>query len=139
MKDENDYKRLEKLAKENDMEIYKISAATNKGLNTLFNRVSEVLKELPKEELYEEAESEKVYTINRHKEDFTVTKKDGVYLVEGEAIEKLLKRVNMEDNESLYYFQKSIKNLGVEERLKAMGIKEGDTVKFIIWEFEWYD
>lgn len=139
MKDENDYKKLEKLAKENDMEIYKISAATNKGLNTLFNRVSEVLKELPKEELYEEGESEKVYTINRHKEDFTVTKKDGVYLVEGEAIEKLLKRVNMEDNESLYYFQKSIKNLGVEERLKAMGIKEGDTVKFIIWEFEWYN
>ena len=139
MKDENDYKRLEKLAKENDMEIYKISAATNKGLNTLFNRVSEILKELPKEELYEEVESEKVYTINKNKEDFTVTKKDGVYLVEGEAIEKLLKRVNMEDNESLYYFQKSIKNLGVEERLKAMGIKEGDTVKFIIWEFEWYD
>lgn len=139
MKNEDDYIRLEKLAKENNMEIYKISAATNKGLNTLFNRVSEVLKELPKEELYEEAESEKVYTINKHKEDFTVTKKDGVYLVEGEAIEKLLKRVNMEDNESLYYFQKSIKNLGVEERLKAMGIKEGDTVKFIIWEFEWYD
>ena len=139
MKDENDYKRLEKLAKENDMEIYKISAATNKGLNTLFNRVSEVLKELPKEELYEEEENTKVYTLNKDKEDFTVTKKDGMYVVEGEAIEKLLRRVNMEDNESLYYFQKCIKNLGVEERLKAMGIKEGDTVKFIIWEFEWYD
>ena len=139
MKDENDYTRLEELAKENDMEIYKISAATNKGLNTLFNRVSEVLKDLPKEELYEEEESEKVYTLNNGKEDFTISKKDGVYVVEGKAIEKLLKRVNMEDNESLYYFQKSIKSLGVEERLKAMGIKEGDTVKFIIWEFEWYD
>ena len=138
MKNEDDYIRLEKLAKENNMEIYKISAATNKGLNTLFNRVSEVLKELPKEELYEE-ENTKVYTLNKDKEDFTVTKKDGMYVVEGEAIEKLLRRVNMEDNESLYYFQKSIKNLGVEERLKAMGIKEGDTVKFIIWEFEWYD
>ena len=139
MKNENDYIRLEKLAKEKNMEIYKISAATNKGLNTLFNRVSEILKELPKEELYEEVESEKVYTINKNKEDFTITKKDGIYLVEGEAIEKLLKRVNMEDNESLYYFQKSIKILGVEERLKEMGIKEGDTVKFIIWEFEWYN
>ena len=139
MKNEDDYIRLEKLAKENNMEIYKISAATNKGLNTLFNRVSEVLKELPKEELYEEEENTKVYTLNKDKEDFTVTKKDGMYVVEGEAIEKLLRRVNMEDNESLYYFQKCIKNLGVEERLKAMGIKEGDTVKFIIWEFEWYD
>ena len=139
MKNEDDYIRLEKLAKENNIEIYKISAATNKGLNTLFNRVSEVLKELPKEELYEEEENTKVYTLNKDKEDFTVTKKDGMYVVEGEAIEKLLRRVNMEDNESLYYFQKCIKNLGVEERLKAMGIKEGDTVKFIIWEFEWYD
>ena len=48
-------------------------------------------------------------------------------------------RANLEDNESLYYFQKSIRFLGIEQALKAKGIKEGDTVKFIDWEMEWFD
>ena len=62
-----------------------------------------------------------------------------MYIVDGPAIEKIMNRANLEDNESLYYFQKSIRFLGVEDRLKAMGIKEGDTVKFIDWEMEWFD
>ena len=46
----NLYKDLEKVAKENDLEIYKISAATGEGISELINHVSEVLKTLPKEE-----------------------------------------------------------------------------------------
>ena len=138
MQDETGYNELEKMAKENNIEIYKISAATGQGLKELLNRVSEVLKELPKEDI-EEVEERKIYTLEDKKQEFDVRIEDGVYVVDGPAIERLLARVNMEDNESLYYFQKSIKNLGVEDRLKEMGIKEGDTVKFIIWEFEWYN
>lgn len=138
MQDETIYAKLEKLAKENNLEIFKISAATGQGLKELLNRVAEKLKELPKEELIE-TEERVVYTLKEDKNEFSVRIEDGVYVVDGPAIEKLLGRVNMEDNESLYYFQKSIKTLGVEDRLKQMGIKEGDTVKFIIWEFEWYN
>ena len=111
---------------------------SGQGLKELLNRVAEKLKELPKEELVE-TEERVVYTLKEDKNEFDVRIEDGVYVVDGPAIEKLLGRVNMEDNESLYYFQKSIKALGVEDRLKQMGIQEGDTVKFIIWEFEWYN
>ena len=48
-------------------------------------------------------------------------------------------RVNLEDNESLYYFQKTLRNLGIEEALKQEGVQEGDTVRFNDWEFAWYD
>ena len=138
MQDETGYNELEKLAKNNNIEIYKISAATGQGLKELLNIVSQRLKELPKEEIVE-AEERMVYTLKEKKEEFDVRIEDGVYVVDGPAIERLLARVNMEDNESLYYFQKSIKKLGVEAKLKNMGVKEGDTVKFIIWEFEWYN
>ncbi len=138
MQDETEYNELEKLAEENNLELFKISAATGQGLKELLNRVAEKLKELPKEELVE-TEERVVYTLKEEKNEFDVRIEDGVYVVDGPAIEKLLGRVNMEDNESLYYFQKSIKALGVEDRLKQMGIQEGDTVKFIIWEFEWYN
>ena len=138
MQDENNYKELEKLAKENNMEIFKISAATGEGLKELFTHVSKVLKTLPKEEL-EEIEERKVYTLKEEDEGFTVRIENGMYIVEGKAIEKIMSRANLEDNESLYYFQKSIRFLGVEDKLKEMGIKDGDTVKFIDWEMEWYD
>lgn len=138
MQDETGYNELEKLAKENNIEIFKISAATGQGLKELLARISQVLKELPKEEI-EESVERVVYTLEDNKPEFDVRIEDGVYVVDGPAIERLLARVNMEDNESLYYFQKNIKKLGVEARLKEMGIKEGDTVKFIIWEFEWYE
>ena len=126
------------LAKEKNIEIFKISAATGTGLKELFAYVSKILKELPKEEI-EEAEEKKVYTLKDEEEGFTIKIEDGIYIVEGPALEKIMSRANLEDNESLYYFQKSIRFLGIEDALKAKGIKEGDTVKFIDWEMEWYD
>ena len=138
IQDEELYEKLEKLAKQNNIEIFKISAVTGEGLKELFAYVSKILKTLPKEEL-EEAEEKKVYTLKEEAEGFDVRKEDGMYIVDGPAIEKIMSRANLEDNESLYYFQKSIRFLGVEDRLKEMGVKEGDTVKFIDWEMEWYD
>jgi len=138
IQDEELYKELEKLAKQNNIEIFKISAVTGEGLKELFGHVSKILKTLPKEEL-EEAEEKKVYTLKEETEGFDVRKEDGMYVVDGPAIQKIMSRANLEDNESLYYFQKSIRFLGVEDRLKEMGVQEGDTVKFIDWEMEWYD
>ena len=138
IQDEELYNELEKLAKQNNMEIFKISAVTGEGLKELFAYVSKILKTLPKEEL-EEAEEKKVYTLKEESEGFDVRREDGMYVVDGPAIQKIMSRANLEDNESLYYFQKSIRFLGVEDKLKEMGVKEGDTVKFIDWEMEWYD
>lgn len=138
IQDENLYYDLEKLAKEKNMEIFKISAVTGEGLKELFAHVSKILKTLPKEEL-EETEEKVVYTLKEEEEGFEVKQEGGMYIVEGPAIEKIMSRANLEDNESLYYFQKSIRYLGVEDKLKAMGIKEGDTVKFLDWEMEWFD
>ena len=130
--------RKQIIAKEKNIEIFKISAATGEGLKELFMHVSKVLKGLPKEDV-EEAEEKKVYTLKKEEEGFSVRIENGVYVVEGPAVEKILRRANLEDNESLYYFQKSIRFLGVEDKLRQMGVKEGDTVKFMDWEMEWYN
>ena len=138
MQDEEKYKQLEEIAKKHNIQIYKISAATGQGLDEVFTHVSQILKELPKPELEKKAERV-VYTLSVDKDEYTIKLENGVYQVEGPAIEKLLAKVNMEDNESLYYFQKNIKKLGVEDKLKQMGIKQGDTIRFVIWEFEYYE
>ena len=138
MQDDTGYKELEKLAKEQNIEIFKISGAIGQGIKELLNRVSEVLKTLPKEEIVDE-EDRVVYTLNDDSNDFTVRKEDGIFIIEGKAINRLMGRINIDDNESMYYFEKSLKQLGIEAELKKQGIKEGDTVKVLNWTFEWYE
>lgn len=137
MQDESLYEELRKVAKENNMEIYKISAATNTGVSELIKHVSEILKTLPKEDLIEITDR-KVYTLE-DEEDYTIEREDGMFVIKGEAVERVMRRVNIADNESLYYFQKSLDELGVNQKLKEMGVKEGDIVKIDDYELEWED
>lgn len=138
VQDETLCKELEDLAKEKNMEFYKISSATGQGIKELMVRVSELLKELPKEDLIDVTER-KVYTLDEDKDGFEITRQDGMYVVDGPAVQRLMSRVNLEDNESFYYFQKCLDNLGVNEALKKAGVKEGDTVMIVDWQLEWYD
>ena len=97
MQDESLYKNLEKLAKEKGLEIFKISAATNTGIKELIIHVSQVLKTLPKENLIEISNEEKLYTLE-DEEPFTITMDGKTYVVNGPAVEKLMKRVNLNDS-----------------------------------------
>ena len=138
MQDDTNYKKLEELAKKEGLELYKISAVTKQGIQELIDYVADTLKSLPKEELVE-LEEKRVYTLEDRKDEWTIKKEDGVFIVSGRAVQRLMGRVNIEDNESMYYLQKCLKNMGIEEKLKQMGVTEGDTVILDDWELEWYE
>ena len=138
MQDEKLLKQVEELAKKEGLELYKISAATKEGVEELIDHVTEVLKTLPKEELFE-IEDKKIYTLEDKKDDWKIKEEDGVFIVTGRAIQRLMGRVNIEDNESMYYLQKSLKNMGIDAKLKEMGVCQGDTVILDGWELEWYE
>ena len=139
MQDPEIYEKLEKLAKENNQELFKISAATGEGIKELMIEVSKILKTLPKEILIEKTENKKIYTLEKEEEPYTIVKEDDMFIVDGPAIRELMRKVNMEDNESLYYFQKKLNELGVNEKLKQAGVHEGDTVKVYDYLLEWED
>ena len=135
LQDEENFKRLEKVAKEKGYEIYKISAVTGEGLKELFTRISEILKTIPKEEL-EEIDKTAYYTLEE--EDGWTIKKDGkVFVIEGKDIENLMRRINFSDYESLSYFHLMLKKMGIDNELRRMGIMEGDIVRIFDWEFEY--
>ena len=138
MQDDTSLKELEELAKKEKLELFKISGVTGQGVLELLNRVSEVLKTLPKEELVE-SEERVIYTLEDDKDEFSVRKEGDTFVIEGKAINRLMGRINIDDNESMYYFQKNLKSLGLEDELKRQGIKEGDYVKILNWTFEWYE
>ena len=138
IQDETLFSELADLAKEKNMEIFKISAVTGDGVKELLDYVSNTLKELPKEDLIDIEDIKKVYTLEE-KEEFTIVKEDGMFIVDGPGVQRIMRRVNLEDNESMHYFQKCLQQLGVNEALKKAGVQEGDTVKVVDWELEWYD
>ena len=111
---------------------------TKQGVKELLTRVEELLKEIPKENLIE-TNQRKVYKLEEDKNEFQIVKEEDMYVVIGPAVEKLMSRVNLEDTESMYYFQRKLDELGVNEALKKAGVKDGDTVKVVDWELEWYD
>ena len=139
LQDETLFEELEKKAIENNIEIRKISAVTGEGVEELMDYVGKLVKELPKEEIVD-IEDRVVYTLEEDRDEFTIYKPiEGEFIVEGPAVERLMGRVNIGDNESFAYLQRMIKKLGIEEELKRQGVCEGDTVKILEWEFEWYE
>lgn len=138
IQDEEQYNELVKLAEEKNMKIFKISSVTGEGVKELLDYVSKTLKTLPKEDLIEIEEIKKVYTLEE-KEEFTINRENGMWIVEGPGVERIMRRVNLDDNESMHYFHKSLDRLGVNQALKKAGVKDGDTVSIDGWELEWYD
>ena len=85
-----------------------------------------------------ELQSEGEY-INIDKYDDSKSVFDGEFVVSGPDVDRLMARVNLADNESLYYFQKMLINLGIDEALRNAGVKDGETIRFNDWEFAWYE
>ncbi len=138
MQDSSLYEELEKVAKEHKQKIFKISGATGEGVEELMNYVSKILKNLPKENLVEIKEKEKVYTLN-DEPDFIITREKGAFVVKGEKVDSIMRKVNIGDYESLFYLHKRLDEIGLNQALKKQGIKDGDIVKIGDYEMEWED
>ena len=80
----------------------------------------------------------KIYEL-KDESQFTIYKEGKIFVVDGPAVQRVMRRVNVEDNESLHYFHKCLDDLGVNQALKKAGVQEGDTVRVVDWELEWYD
>ena len=119
-------------------EVYSISAATKDGINKLKYGMWKVLSTMKKE--YETFDEQMDLTIDEPiTEDFTVKKENGKYIVEGPFIESLVYSTNFDDHDSLRYFQNAIREKGIVEELKNLGIEENDTVFILEYEFEYFD
>lgn len=116
-------------------EVFPVSAATGEGLKALIQRAAQLLSELPKEEPAPD------WAIDKSKVDpvdkFKIRRDDdGAYVVEGKDIERLVAMTRFGDEEGLQRFQLILRRNGVDDALRARGIKEGDTVRIRDMEFE---
>ena len=73
-------------------------------------------------------------------EPYTVEydEKEGMYVVEGPRIERMLGYTNLDSEKGFQFFQKFLKTNGILDQLEALGIGEGDTVRMYGLEFDYY-
>jgi len=118
-------------------EVFEISAAANKGVKELMMYVSSILADIPIPVLYDEDEMETTVISFEDDQPFTVSVEDGVYVVEGSWVKRMIGSTNFEDNESLQYFQNALRKKGVIKALEKAGVNEGDLVRMYDIEFDY--
>lgn len=132
---EENFEKLKQKLTAEGYEVFPICAAIGEGLKELFYRVGELLKEIPVEDEPIVEEEEALYEAKD--EGWSVKLEDGVFIIEGDVIKRVLRKVNLDDTESLQYFQRALNKMGISQELNRRGIKEGDTVKIYDIEFEY--
>ena len=127
--------RFRQYIEEKGLPFYEISAATTQGTAELVQATA-ALQTLPPILQYEaEAPSPEELAENAHG-SFEIEVEDGVYYVNAQWLEPILRTVNMEDYSSLQYFQRVLRSSGIIDALEEKGIQEGDSVDILGFEFD---
>lgn len=134
---EENVERLKEAYEKEGFEVFPISAATNKGLDELLTKVAEILKNYPEDIVFEE-EYEEYDEVAVDQEPFTIEVEDGVYVVRGVGVEKMIGYTNIDTEKGFAFFQSYLKEKGIIEALEEKGIQEGDTVRIYDMEFEFW-
>ncbi len=138
LESEEDLDVLKAFAKESGYEFMQISAATNEGVSDLVKRIYSRLQELPPMTIYtpEVTEEDDLLLTDEADHSITVSKENGVYIVEGDWLCRMMQTIRFDDRESFMYFQRLLKGGGIIEQMEQAGIKDGDTVNLYGLEFD---
>lgn len=139
--DKTPYEEFKKKINSMGYEVFPMSNATRQGVDEIINFVSSKLSQIPDTQIFEEEEYYHIDKIREEKKnsDVEIYYEDGKYNIVGEKMEALLYSVDFRSLESSQYFQASMEKMGIYDKLRDMGINQGDVVSVCGYEFEFYD
>ena len=134
---EENLKRMKVLAEGMGCPVFPVSAATREGFEPLLDETAKMLETLPPILHYaEEEEEEPEQKLNN---DFAIERDGEDYVVTGAGIERLMESVNFDDLESLNWFHRTLRRIGVIDALREQGAGEGSTVRIGEMEFDFVE
>ena len=123
---------------EPEIKVYPISGVSGEGIQELKFAIWELLQTLDRTVTVFEPEIEIDYTGDKNLPYTVVKEAEGVFVVEGPRVEKMLGYTNLESEKGFDFFQKFLKNSGILDDLEKLGIQEGDTVRMYGHTFDYY-
>ncbi len=117
-------------------EYYEMCAPIQEGTAEIVNALWNKLQTLPPIKQYEQESIPAEMFEKTDDKSFTIRVEDNVYFVEAPWLLKILQRCDLDDYESLQYFQRVLLSSGIIDALHEKGINEGDTVSIYDLEFD---
>ncbi len=133
---DDNLKRLKASLEPMGFKVFPVSAAQNKGFTPLLDEILRLLDEIPELESYEDEVD--VYSLDIE-DPYEILIENGEYVVTGPAVDKLLGMVNLDDYESLQFFQRMLRKHGIIDALREKGVQDGDTVRMNDVSFDFVD
>ena len=123
--------------------IVPISSLTKSGVQELLYKAADLLDTVPDAPQVEEVKDvseRKVYKYEKKNDnEFTVRKEDGIFVVESESIERMMKRTNLNSYDEVMRFARILRKMGVDSALRKIGAKDGDPVRIGEFGFEFFE
>lgn len=118
-----------------------ISAYEKKNLNELLYKIADTLENTEEFSLFEEDELDVVeYGLKEEKKFFNIEKdSDGVFNVTGEKLLRLFEMTDFDSDTGRARFARQLRTYGLDDELRKLGVKNGDTVRIFDFEFEFID
>ena len=121
-----------------DIKVFPISGVSGKGIPELLYELVNILSTIDRTPTVFEKEFEIDYSSDKNLPFTVEIDEDGVFVVEGPRIEKMLGYTNLDSEKGFDFFQKFLKTSGVLEKLEEAGIEDGNTVRMYGHEFDYY-
>ena len=111
-------------------------APITEGTKEVVDAILEMLSALPPVRQYESEEIPLETLLSKQNTGFEITVEDDVYIVEAPWLIRIICHTDLDDYESLQYFQRVLISSGIIDALREKGINEGDIVSIYDFEFE---
>ncbi len=121
-----------------DIKVFPISGVSGKGIPELLYELVNILSTVDKTPTVFEKEFEIDYSSDKNLPFTVEIDENGVFVVEGPRIEKMLGYTNLDSEKVFDFFQKFLKTSGILEKLEEAGIEDGNTVRMYGHEFDYY-
>ena len=131
--------RFRSYIEEKGYRYFEMCAPIVEGTKEVIDAVAAMLSTLPPVRRYESEEIPLETLLSKQNTGFEITVEDDVYIVEAPFLIKILCRTDLDDYESLQYFQRVLISSGIIDALREKGIEEGDIVSVYDFEFEFVD
>ena len=130
---------LERLAEQEGIKFFAVSAAAHENLDALINFVGNQLDELGNKP-EPVVDAVKIFDVDKEDDPVIIERNDAAdFIVRNKNLEKIVAMTNFDNDEGLRRFQFIWRIKNLDALLKARGIKEGMSVHIGDFEFEWRD
>lgn len=120
-----------------NIEVVEVSAMNRTGIDEMMVKLADLVEKVESEPVYEETsfESHVIYKFKNEK-PYTITRDDqGVWIIKGDEIEKLLKMTKFQEDDSVKRFARKLRGMGVDDELERLGANRGDDVQILDYMF----